>query len=96
MYLYCISNNLYQSLLYLQRVSHLYEPYKLYELNELHFPPLYLYRVSIVSPVSINSMNSTNSINSPRHPEVETLLVTGDKRAGVMRSVLNWLREGVS
>jgi nucleoside-triphosphatase THEP1 len=31
-----------------------------------------------------------------RHPEVETLLVTRDNRAEVMRKVLNWLMEGVN
>ena len=29
-----------------------------------------------------------------RHPEVETLLVTTDKRTEVMREVLDWLMEG--
>ena len=31
-----------------------------------------------------------------RHPEAETLLVTRDNRAEVMRKVLNWLTEGVN
>jgi len=31
-----------------------------------------------------------------RHPEVETLLVTGDNRAEVMRKVSNWLADGVN
>jgi len=31
-----------------------------------------------------------------RHPEVETLPVTGDNRTEVMRKVLNWLTEGVN
>jgi nucleoside-triphosphatase THEP1 len=31
-----------------------------------------------------------------RHPEVETLLVTRDNRAEVMKKVLNWLMKGVN
>jgi nucleoside-triphosphatase THEP1 len=31
-----------------------------------------------------------------RHLEVETLLVTRDNRAEVMRKVLNWLAEGIN
>jgi hypothetical protein len=31
-----------------------------------------------------------------RHPHVETVLVTGDKRTEVMRKVLDWLMEGVN
>jgi hypothetical protein len=31
-----------------------------------------------------------------RHPEVETLLVTGDNRIEAGRKVLNWVAEGVN
>jgi nucleoside-triphosphatase THEP1 len=31
-----------------------------------------------------------------RHPEVETLLVTGDNRTEVMKKVLTWLSEAVN
>ena len=69
---------------------------------------MYLYCISTVSLTISTSLdltiNQLTTAPSPhpcageikRHPEVETLLVTGDSGAEVMKKVSNWLADGVN
>jgi hypothetical protein len=59
----------------------------------------YRFRQAVIASTSLKTIKQKlapchwSAGEIKRHPEVETLLVTGDSRAKVMRKVLNWPTE---